>query len=176
MLFCTVSLPSLHVYDVKLRNFTLYGTGRKNGFASNLLSAKMMQICANWRINLSKGGKCPICIPIYTPMWKVWKIGIYHLWSDLFPSLHKFASFLRWANLKQIHFFVQCGGRGHKTTIFFFFCEVRYSLLEFNSWEKTPDWWQTRRVEIRAMKFKTAQILFLGDVFAAVEVVFAYDP
>ena len=25
------------------------------------------------------------------------------------------------------------GGREHKTTIFFFFCELRYSLLEFNS-------------------------------------------
>ena len=31
--------------------------GRKNGFASNLLSANMMQICANRGINLSKGGK-----------------------------------------------------------------------------------------------------------------------
>ena len=29
MLFCTVSLPSLHIYDVKLRNFTLYG-GREH--------------------------------------------------------------------------------------------------------------------------------------------------
>ena len=29
MLFCRVSLPSLHVYDVKLRNFTLYG-GREH--------------------------------------------------------------------------------------------------------------------------------------------------
>ena len=51
MFFCTVSLPSLHVYDVKPRNFTL------------------------------------------------------------------------------------CGGWEHKTTIFFFFCEVRYSHLEFNSWK-----------------------------------------
>ena len=33
-------------------------TGRKNGFASNLLSANMMQTCANWEINLSKAGKC----------------------------------------------------------------------------------------------------------------------
>ena len=39
---------------------------------------------------------------------KLCKIGIYHLCSDLFPSLHKFASYLRWANLKQIHFLVQC--------------------------------------------------------------------
>ena len=29
MLFCTVSLPSLYVYDVNLRNFTLYG-GREH--------------------------------------------------------------------------------------------------------------------------------------------------
>ena len=29
MLFCRVSLPSLHIYDVKLRNFTLYG-GREH--------------------------------------------------------------------------------------------------------------------------------------------------
>ena len=43
-------------------------TGRKNGFASTLLSANMMQIRANWGINLSKGGKCRICIPIYTPV------------------------------------------------------------------------------------------------------------
>ena len=41
-------------------------TGRKNGFASNLLSANTMQICANWGINLSKGGKSRICIP-FTP-------------------------------------------------------------------------------------------------------------
>ena len=38
-------------------------TGRKNEFASNLLSANIMQICANWGINLSKGGKCRFCIP-----------------------------------------------------------------------------------------------------------------
>ena len=44
-------------------------TGQKNGFASKLLSANMIQICA--------------------------------------PSFYKFASYLRWANLKQIHFFVQ---------------------------------------------------------------------
>ena len=36
-------------------------TGRKNRFASNLLSANMMQICANWGINLSKGGKYRFC-------------------------------------------------------------------------------------------------------------------
>ena len=39
---------------------------RKNGFASNFPSANMMQICANWEIHLSKGGKCRLCIPIYT--------------------------------------------------------------------------------------------------------------
>ena len=33
-------------------------TGRKNGFASNLLRANMTQICANGGINLSRGGKC----------------------------------------------------------------------------------------------------------------------
>ena len=38
-------------------------TGRKNGFASNLLSANMMQICANWGINLimSKRGEQRFC-------------------------------------------------------------------------------------------------------------------
>ena len=41
------------------------------------------------------------------PGVNVCKIGIYHLCSDLFPSLQKFASYLRWANLKQTHFFVQ---------------------------------------------------------------------
>ena len=41
---------------------------RKHRFDSNLLSANMMQICANWEINLSKGGKCRICIPIYPPV------------------------------------------------------------------------------------------------------------
>ena len=54
MRFCTVSLPLLHIYDVIIRNFRLYG------------------------------------------------------------------------------------GREHKTTIFFFFCEVRYSPLEYNSWKKNP--------------------------------------
>ena len=46
--------------------FSLSYTGRKNGFASNLLSANMMQICANWGINLSKGGKCRCYIPFTT--------------------------------------------------------------------------------------------------------------
>ena len=31
-------------------------TGRKNGFASNLLGANTMQICANWGINPRGGG------------------------------------------------------------------------------------------------------------------------
>ena len=53
------------------------------------------KICANWGINLSKGGKCRICISIYTRVEKVCKIGIYHHCSDLFPSLHKLASYLR---------------------------------------------------------------------------------
>ena len=34
-------------------------TGRKNGFASNLLGANTMQICANWGIN-PRGGGTPI--------------------------------------------------------------------------------------------------------------------
>ena len=57
-----------HYIAKTLRLYTHTHTGRKNGFASNWLSAKMMQICANWGINLSKGGKCRICIPIYTPV------------------------------------------------------------------------------------------------------------
>ena len=36
--------------------------------------------------------------------------------------------------------------------------------------EKINNLWQTRRVLIRAMKFETAWILFLGEVFAAVAV------
>ena len=34
----------------------------------------------------------------------------------------------------------------------------------------------TRRVGLRAMKFETARILFLGDVFDAAAVVVAYGP
>ena len=75
--------------------------------ASNLLSTNMMQICTNWGINLRKGGKCRFCISFTPGCEKACKFGIYYLCSDLFPSLHKFASYLRWANLKQIHFFVQ---------------------------------------------------------------------
>ena len=45
-------------YNARISLDFKVNTGRKNGFASNLLSAKLMQICANWGINLSKGGKC----------------------------------------------------------------------------------------------------------------------
>ena len=48
-----------------------------------------------------------------------------------------------------------------------------YSPLEFNSW-KIRQPMTTRRVGIRAMKFETAWILFLGEVFAAVAVFVAY--
>ena len=68
--------------------------------------------------------------------------------------------------------------REQKTTIFFFFfCDIVfcyvYSPLEFNSWKNRQPM-TTRRVGIRAMKFETARILFLGEVFAAVAVFVAY--
>ena len=44
-------------------------------------------------------------------------------------------------------------------------CEIRYSPLEFNS-QKIP----TFDNGITAMKFETAQIHFLGDIFAAIAV------
>ena len=44
------------------------------------------------------------------------------------------------------------------------FCELRYSTVEFNSW-KIANIWQIKGVGIRVMKFETARILFLGDVF-----------
>ena len=39
--------------------------------------------------------------------------------------------------------------------------------------KKNANLWQTRSVGIRAMKFETARILFLGDVFYAAAVVVA---
>ena len=52
------------------------------------------------------------------------------------------------------------GGPKHKRTIFFFFCELRYSALEFNSW-KIAKICQIKGVGIRAMKYETVQIHFL---------------
>ena len=66
------------------------------------------------------------------------------------------------------------GGRERKARIFFFFCKVRYSSLEFS--EKIANLWQTRIFRIRAMKFETTRIVFLGEVFAAVAVVVAKGP
>ena len=57
----------------------------------------------------------------------------------------------------------------------FFFGELRYSPLEFNSW-KIVNSWQIKRVGIRAMKFEGARIHFLGDVFSAVAVVVEWRP
>jgi len=52
----------------------------------------------------------------------------------------------------------------------FTFCEgreLRYSPLEFNSW-KIANIWHIKGLGIRTMKFETARIPILGDVFAAV--------
>ena len=54
----------------------------------------------------------------------------------------------------------------------FCFFELTYSPLEFNSW-KIANILQIKGVWIRVMKFETAQIHFLDDVFAAVAVVVA---
>ena len=57
------------------------------------------------------------------------------------------------------------------------FCELRYSPLEFNSWKKKAIIWHIiKRLGIRAMKFETARIQFLGDVSSAVAVVIAWAP
>ena len=57
---------------------------------------------------------------------------------------------------------------------FFSFCELSHSPLEFNSWKKKiANISQIKRAGIRKMKFETAQIHFLGDVFAAVAVLVA---
>ena len=55
------------------------------------------------------------------------------------------------------------------------FCNLRYSPLEFNSWKKNKAiiWHIIQRAGIRAMKFETARIQFLGDVSSAVAVVVA---
>ena len=45
--------------------------------------------------------------------------------------------------------------------------EPRYSPLQFNSW-KIANIWHIKGLGIRAMKFETARIHSLGDVFAAV--------
>ena len=50
----------------------------------------------------------------------------------------------------------------------FFFGELTYSPLEFNSWiKKIATIWKIKRVGIRTMKFQTARIHFLSDVFSA---------
>ena len=99
----------LMLFDLgPFNTFIVAATGRKNGFAAKLLSANLLQKSANWEVNLCKGGKCNICIPISTRGCRqVSKFGIYHLCTDLFLSFHFFASYLRSANLEQIHFFVR---------------------------------------------------------------------
>ena len=73
-----------------------------------------------------------------------------------FPLLHDYD-----VKLPNFTFF---GGREHKTSISFCFCELRYSTLEFNS-RKIANIWEIKGVGIRAMKFQIARIHFLGDVF-----------
>ena len=46
----------------------------------------------------------------------------------------------------------------------------RYSLLEFISRKKKPNIWQIERDGISAIKFETARLHFLSDVFVAVAV------
>ena len=53
----------------------------------------------------------------------------------------------------------------------FSFCELSYSLLELTAEKIAINIWQIIRVGIRAIKFETAQIHFLGDVFAVAAVV-----
>ena len=48
----------------------------------------------------------------------------------------------------------------------FSFCELSYSLLELTAEKIAINIWQIIRVGIRAIKFETARIHFLGDVFA----------
>ena len=47
----------------------------------------MMQICANWGINLSKGGKCRICIP--TPVLIGMQIKHLPPLLRFIPQMHK---------------------------------------------------------------------------------------
>ena len=77
------------------------------------------------------------------------------------PALHDYD-----VKLPKLTFY---GGRELNTTIFVLLFELKYSPLEFNFW-KIANIWQIKGVGIRAMKFKTTQIQFLADVFAAVAV------
>ena len=55
----------------------------------------------------------------------------------------------------------------------FSFCELSYSLLELTAEKIAINIWQIIRVGIRAIKFETARIHFLGDIFAVAAVVSA---
>ena len=70
-----------------------------------------------------------------------------------------------WLETSKFH--VLWTGVNTRQWVSFCFSEPRYSPLEFNSW-KIANIWHIKGVGIRAMKFETARIHFLGDVFAAV--------
>ena len=80
----------LVLFDLRPFNtFIVAPTGRKNGFAAKLLSANLTQKSANEGVNLCIGG-------VYTfqhgGVNRYAKCGIYHLCTDLFLSLHSYAS------------------------------------------------------------------------------------
>ena len=54
-------------------------------------------------------------------------------------------------------------GREHKTTIFFFFCEARYSPL--------PSYDKLEELEWERWSLKQGEFFFLDDIFASVAVV-----
>ena len=78
------------------------------------------------------------------------------------PSLHDY-------NVK-VPDFTFCRGWKDKTTLLFFYSELWYSLLEFNS-KKIANLWRIKRDGISAIKFQAARIHFLSDVFVVVAVV-----
>ena len=56
----------------------------------------------------------------------------------------------------------------HKTTIFFFFFVNLDAVLKKSTPEEIVNIWQIKRVGKRAMKFETARIPLLRDIFVAV--------
>ena len=80
-----------------------------------------------------------------------------------------------------VHFFAVTAHLRRKTygntwqRFSFSFCELRYGPLEFNSWRKsqTFDKWKELN-KSDEVSVEAVLLQFLGDVFAAVAVVFAY--
>ena len=94
-------------------------------------------------------------------------------WKKATTTLHVHHAFL--------HFFVVTAHLRRKTygdtwqRFSFSFCELRYGPLEFNSWRKsqTFDKWKELN-KSDEVSVEAVLLQFLGDVFAAVAVVFAY--